>query len=191
MEPGPDLFGGTGADLADRLAAWAADARSDLAAATRAREGFLRRAAGEEATFAGVLLDLAERGGPVLVVTAGGRRHRGVVRAVGADFCALRTPDGRDVLLAHRGIASVQPEGRGPATGDRAVALTFGILEALAVLAEERPRVLVVTVGGGGGDGLAGELQTVGRDVLAVRLDGAARRLAYVAVANVAEVATA
>jgi hypothetical protein len=184
----PDLFDGR-ADLAGRLTAWVANARTDGAAAARAREGFLRRTGPEDATFAAVLLDLAEHGSPVLATTTTGRRHRGVVAGVGHDFAALRTPDGRDVVLAHRGIAAVGPEGsHAVAPGDRTAVLPLGIAEALAVLAEDRPRVLVVATGG---EAVAGDLTAVGRDVLTVRLDGADRRVAYVATANVVEVSTA
>ena len=87
---------------------------------------------------------------------------------MGADFCALRSADGRQVFVAYRGIASVRPEGRAPtATGDRPVQLAVGLAEALAVLAEEpaagswsgcRDRR--------GAEGLAGVLRSVGRDVL-------------------------
>lgn len=190
MNAGPDLFGDRRADLADRLAAWAATARADEAALSRSREGFLRRTAAEDATFVGVLLDLAERGGPVLVVGSGDRRHRGTVRAVGADFIALRTPDARDVLLSHRSIGSVRPEARSAAaTGDRGVDVPMGLAEALAVLAEDRPRVLVVS--SAGGEGLSGELNAVGRDVVTMRLDGSERRIAYVPISNIAEVSIA
>lgn len=189
MDGRPDLFAG-GSDLTRRLTEFAAAARADDAAAARSREGFLRRTAPEDATFAGVLVDLAEQGGPVLVVGAGGRRHRGVLGAVGADFVGLRTPEGRDVLLALRGIASVRPEGRAAeVAGDRATSLPLGLGEALAVLAEDRPRVLVVAVPGD--EGLAGTLASVGRDVVAVLLDGADRRTAYVGLGTIAEVTIA
>ena len=191
MDARPDLLAGGGGDLGDRLTAWAAQARVDEAVAARAREAFLRRTAADDATFAGVLLDLAERGGPVLAVGTGGRRHRGVVRAVGSDFVAIRTPEGREVLLAYRGIASVRPEaGAAAPTGDRVAALPFGLAEALSVVAEERPRVLAVTIASGD-DGVAGELVAAGRDVMAVRLDGADRTIAHLAVANLAEVTLA
>jgi hypothetical protein len=190
VETRPNLFDGPGG-LADRLVAWVAAARVGEAAAARSREGFLRRTAGEDATFAGVLVDLAERGAPVLVATTAGRRHRGVIQAVGADFCALRTAEGRDIVLAHRGIASVRPDGRLGTTGDRVVEVPVGLAEALAVLAENRPRVLVVPLGAGvdsGDRGLAGELRSVGRDVVVLHLDGADQRTAYVALNSVAEV---
>ena len=90
-----------GDDLTADLARWLAEARVDEAAASRARETSLRQQAGEEATLAGVLLDLAERGTR--------RAHRGERRpappgdgrAVADDFCALRTDHGTDVLVAY------------------------------------------------------------------------------------------
>jgi hypothetical protein len=182
----PDLLP---AGAAGRFEGWLAAARAGEAAAARSREGFLRRTGPEDATFAGILVDLAERGGPVVVEAVGDRRHRGTLQAVGADFAALRTPDGRHVLLAERGIASITAEGRAPeAVGDRDVQVVAGLAEALAALAEDRPRVLVVTVPG---TGLAGDLVAVGRDVVTLRLDGADRRTAYVALAAIAEVSTA
>jgi hypothetical protein len=176
-----------GPDLVARLARWASAAAVDEAAGARARERWLRRAADEGATFAGVLLDLAERGSPVIVAGRAGRRHRGVIRAVGVDFCGLRGRDRGDVLLSFAGIAAVRPEARSvPAPGDRPVDVDVGLGEALAAVAEERPRVLVVTMADA--DGLAGELRSVGRDVLVLRLDGPTRPTAYVPLASVAEV---
>lgn len=192
VEAGPDLFGDGRADrpdLAARLAAWAARARVDEAAADRSRESFLRRAATEDATIAGVLVDLAERGGTVLAVTTAGRRHRGPLRAVGHDFVVLRTDTGRDVLVAMAGLASVRPEAGAPATsGGRGVTVPAGLAEALALLAEERPRVLVVPTGG---DGVAGELRAVGRDVVTIAPDGSERGLAYVPMTAITEVTLA
>ena len=188
MEPRPDLF--DGGSLLGGLDRWAAEARADERVASRAREGFLRRTTSEDATVAGVLLDLAEQGGPVLLTLAGGRRHRGVVRAVGHDFVGLVTAQGAQVLAATSGLVSVRPEARSRAVaGDRPVALTVGLPEVLAVAAEEHPRVLVVAVGDP--DGLAGELRSVGRDVLVLRLDGVDRPTAYVPVPNLVEVSLA
>jgi hypothetical protein len=180
---GDGLLGGR--DLLARLDRWLADVRSDDAAAARARERCLRVAAEESATFAGVLVDLAERSTPVLVHARAGRRHRGMISAVGVDFCALHTAGGRDVLISSVGISSVRPEAGAPApSGDRVLHLDLGLAEALAVIAADRPRVLLVTIADA--DGIAGELRSVGRDVATVRLDGGAH--AYVAIAAIAEV---
>jgi len=186
VPPEAGLLGGP--DLTARLERWVAEARTADAAASRARERWLRVQADESSTFAGVLLDLAERGTPVVVHGPAGRRHRGVITAVATDFLALRTSGGRDVLLAYGGIASVRPDARGPGpVGDRVVRAELGLAEMLSVLAAERPRVLVVTTADGDG-GIAGELRGVGRDVMTLRLDGEPRS-AYVAVAAVAELA--
>ncbi len=164
-----------------------AEARSDEAAAARAREHWLLVQAEASSTFAGVLLDLAEQQRAVVVEGRGGRRHRGTVVAVAHDFCALRTSDGRDVLLTYAGIASVRPERASTAPlGDRAVTMGTTLDEALAVLAEERPRVLLVTMAGAAG--VAGELRAVGRDVVTLHLDGVPPSPAYVAIAAIAEV---
>lgn len=171
--------------LVGELTRWLADSRVDAAATSRARERWLRQQAGEEALFAGVLLDLAERGSMVLVHAAGSRRHRGRVRAVADDFCALRSEEGADVLLAYNGIVSVQPHGEAlVATGDRPSALDMTLGEALAAMVGDRPRVLVVTHDGAG---MAGELRAVGRDVVTLRPDGDAR-VSYVPLRAVAEV---
>jgi hypothetical protein len=133
------------------------------------------------------LVDLAERRTPVVIHGRAGRHHRGTIAAVAADFCALRTSGGRDVLLAFAGIGSVRPDSRGPGpVGDRAVRAEIGLAEMLSVLAAERPRVLIVTAADA--EGVAGELRSVGRDVVTVRLDGEPRAAAYVAVAAIAEV---
>jgi hypothetical protein len=176
-------------DLVARLERWVADARADGAVAERTRERWLRQVADESATYAGVLVDLAERGTPVAVHTAGGRRHRGVVAGVGTDFVALRAASGHDVLLAFSGIAAVRVDGGGAPVGDRVVDVEMGLAEALAAIAGARPRVLVVT--SADGEGLAGELRAVGRDVVTLRLDGADRSPAYVAIASIAEVTLA
>ena len=63
------LLGGD--DLLARLDRWVSDARSDEAAAARARERWLKQAADESATFSGVLFDLAERGAPVVDLSRG------------------------------------------------------------------------------------------------------------------------
>jgi hypothetical protein len=179
------LLGGD--DLIARLARWVSDARTDEAAAARARERWLVQVAEESATFSGVLLDLAERAAPAVVVGHGDRRHRGVVTAVAADFCILRTPAGRDVLVAFRGISSVRIDaGVGAPTGDRAVHVDVALAEALAALAGDRPRVLIVTAGGA--DGIAGELRAVGLDVATVRLDGDPAATAYVPIPSIVEV---
>lgn len=166
VAPRPDLLGellGPGGSFTERLARWAADARADDAASRRGREALLRRAGAEASTLAAVLLDVAERGDDVLVVTTAGRRHRGAVDVVGADFAVLRT--GAATVLLPLGALAAVHAGPVPPAGERDDAPAgVELATALALLAEERPSVLVVTAG----EGVAGELRWCGTDVLAV-----------------------
>ena len=62
-----------------------------------------------------------------------------------------------------------------PTAGDRAPALDMTFPEAIAAIAGDRPRVLVVARDG---SGLSGELRSVGRDVATLRLaDAESRKL--------------
>ena len=169
-------------DLVGDITRWLAEQRADAAAASRARETWLRQAAAEEAVVAGILLDLAERAATVVAQGVAGRTHRGVVRAVGEDFVALRTGGG-DVLLPFDAVVAIRSEG-GPAVGgERAHALDVAFAEAVAAIAGDRPRVLVVARDG---SGLSGELRSVGRDVATLRVAGST---CYVPLASVAELA--
>ncbi|MBI2708700.1 MAG: hypothetical protein HYX34_03275 [Actinobacteria bacterium] len=170
-------------DIVEDLDRWLAATRADAAAESRARERWLRQQAQEEATLAGLLLDLAEREQEVVVQTAGGRRHGGLVRAVADDFLALRTGDGTDLLLRYDGVVAVRPKGRSPGPGDRPRALDVTFAEAALALAAERPRI---RLGTRDGQAVAGELRSAGIDVLTVRLDGDAGA-AYVPITAVAE----
>lgn len=173
-----------GRDLVGDLTRWLAEQRADAAAAARARERWLRQAADEEAVVAGVLLDLAERAEVVVAQGVAGRSHRGRVRGVGEDFVALRTAS-TDVLLPYASVLAIRAEGRALGGSDRARTLDLTFAEAIAAIAPERPRVLVV---GRDGAGLSGELRSAGRDVLTLRLaDGAGT--VYVPVAALAELA--
>lgn len=162
------------------------DARADERGAARERERWLRQAAEEGARLAGTLLDLAEQGATVTVRTTTGGSHHGPVRLVATDFCVLDTAAGH-VWVHLAGVATVRPhaaERHAPATGDRPV-LDLRLVEALAHVADERPRLGIVTEGG---DRVAGELRAVGADVLTIRLDGEPRGLCYVAAATVREI---
>lgn len=183
MEP---ILGGDGG--ADGLLRWAADARADDAAAARSRERWLRQQADEEATFAGVLLDLAERREPVVVHTTGGRRHHGVLGAVGLDHCTVVASGGRCVLLARDAIASVRAAAGATAPGgDRVVTATTRLVDALTALAGNRPRVQIAVRGEH--DAMSGRLVAVGQDVVTLQLDGDRGAVAYVAIDAIAEVA--
>jgi hypothetical protein len=173
-----------GSQFTARLEAWVAEAAADEALASRRRERWLKVQAGEEATLAGVLVDVAERGRPVVATTRTDRSHRGVLRLVGVDFCLLETDQRAAVFVGFAALAGVrQPPGETAVTGDRPLALGITLAEVLRLLAGERPRVLLVS----GTAATRGELRSVGADVVTLRLDGEAGS-AYVALHAVDEV---
>lgn len=163
-----------GDDLVRSLAGWAAEQRVIEAAAGRARERSLREQAGAAATFAGVLVDLAERGADVIVGSAGGRRSGRLV-GVGRDFCVLEQRIGRPAIVATAAITSVRaaPASESPA-GDRAPALELSLAAALGALADDRAPVGLYL---DAGETVDGELIAAGQDVVTVR---SAARVVYV-----------
>jgi len=172
-----------GADLSE----WVGRLLVADAAHERSEGYWLRRQAAEEGTFAGVLADLAERRIPVVVHLGNGRRHRGVIRALGADFVLLGAGE-RDVLVRVDAIGAIRTLPHAPVTlGDRPVAGTLTLAEALAAMADDRPRLLLV--GADATEAVSGELRAVGRDVLHLRVDGGGST--YVALASVIEVSAA
>lgn len=180
-------------DGAGDLEQWAADARAREAADARVRERWLRTQAAEQASLAGVLLALAERRETVVVATAAGRRHRGVVTGVGEDFLAIEAPSGTITLVALSGLGDLRvaertarPGSRPAATtGDRpgAGALGARLGDVLAQAAGDRPRILVQT----GAASVVGDLRAVGLDVLTLQTDGDAGPV-YVPLPSVSEV---
>jgi hypothetical protein len=172
--------------LAD-LARWTGEDRADEAARSRMRERWLRRQAEEDARFAGVLLDLSEAGAGVAVRTAGGRTVHGHIVAVARDFCVVRHA-GMATFLSFAAVATVRPEPgfrAGDAASGRAAPVAASLGEVLAGLAGDRPRVRIVLEGGG--EAVAGELRSVGADVVTLRLDGAADSPVYLPLATVRE----
>lgn len=181
-----DLLRGTDAtSFAARLDRWVAEARVDEAALQRARERWLRDVAEQEATFSGVLTELAERRAGV-TVGMHGRRHHGVIVAIGVDFVALRGSTGGDVLLALHEIGMVRITGSASdVVGDRMVSTELRLSDVLAELAVDRDRVRLVT---SAGDVVSGSLRSVGQDVIVVRTDGERPGTAYVPRTAVVEV---
>ena len=164
------------------LSKWLADARVDAAAAGRAHQRWLERQATEDATIAGVLVDLAERGRPVALRCAGGRTVRGRVFAIGADFVAIRESRLGDVLIPRHSIATVRAApGDDPIVGDRPVSLMVVLAEALVELAADRPTVLVVAAG----DQVRGELHSAGQDLGSITTNADRREVIHIATASI------
>lgn len=179
----------SGDGLTEALHRFAAEAQVGEAAASRARQRWLEQQAIEETTFAGVLADLADRGRAVLVHTTAGRRHRGLLRALGSDFMSISTDVGSDVLVALDAVTSVRSQPRdGAAHSGRAVSLELTFAAAVAALAEDRPRLAVATTDE---TTVNGELRAVGQDVLTLRVDGDTRANVYIPLGAVTDVSVA
>lgn len=177
-------------DLSSALERFVADATVDEAARSRSLERSLHQQAREDASFTGVLLDLAERGRPIVLSTSGGRRHRGVVRTVAMDFCILRTDTGIDQLVSYRALGTIRPLPLEAETvGDRPATLDLDLTDALTSLSDDRPRLRIGLIGDP--DPHIGQLRSVGRDVITLRMDGDPPPTAYVQVALIAELAIA
>jgi hypothetical protein len=166
------------------LAAIAEDRVRDAAAA-RWRTRWLVQQAEEEGTLAGVLADLAEQAQTVVCVTTAGRRHVGRLHALGADFVALRGELGATMFVALDALGHVRTQpGASAVTGDRPVRLERRLAEVLAELSADRPDIVVGT----GVAEVRGELRTVGRDVVMLRLGGRPAAAAYVPLTATQEV---
>lgn len=162
------VLGGTDA-LARSLERWAADAMVDEAARQRTRQRWLRIQAEEEATVLGTLVDLAERGRP-LMLDVGDQRLQGVVVGIGADFLAMRSDRGQDVLVRTGAVEVVRAEpGERAVVGDRAVLVEVTLGAVVGPLAAERPDVVVRTRSG---QVVRGELRSAGADVMRLRAAG-------------------
>ncbi len=164
-----------------------ADANAEDLVVDRNRQRWLRQIAEEEATIAGVLLDLAERQASVLLRTVVGRSHRGRLVAAGGDFVVVREGQAPPVLVTHAGLSSVRPieVGGRDTAGSRAAPLKASLAATMMVLATERPRVQVITAGN---EHLVGGLRSAGTDVVTIRLESPDRMDAHVPTAGVVEV---
>jgi hypothetical protein len=184
--------GGFGLSPFEEIERWAAEARARDAVDARVRERWLRRQAEEEATFAELLLDLAEREVAVVVTTTANRRYMGPVEAVGADFVALRTTGGRTAVLALGAVAAVGTAGpaggRAGALGGREDhgrrAVTVALGDVLAHAVADHPRVQVHA----GDLGVVGELWSVGADMISVHTARSPPATAYLRLPSVSDV---
>lgn len=186
VEPGPIASRGVPQDWSTGdLDAWLAESRSDAAARSRRIEQNLTRQASEEASVAGILRDLGERGEPITLTTVAGSTHRGRVRAVGGDFLVLYADDRQgETVIAFRAVDFVRVPSGATVRGDRAEQLEVTLAEVLPEMAADRPEVVVVT---SAGHRVRGELRSAGLDVARIRTDDAERATAYVPVSAIAE----
>jgi hypothetical protein len=196
--------------LLHRLRDWAAGDRAAAAAAGRSRARSLAEQAAGDATLLGLAVDLAEEAAAVVVSTPS-QRWSGRLAGVGADFLLLERSGAGPALLPVEGIAWLEraaasgwappgardrrlDEAGRPAedwasadsrlrpAGDRRPALALGLAGALEGLAAERAPVCVWSAA----RPLTGEVLSLGRDVLTLRLDRPATpSLAHIRLARV------
>ena len=174
--------------LLAELARWSAGARVDDAARARARERWLRQQAAEDARFAGVALDLAERGVAVAVGTTSARTLQGHIVAVARDFLVIRHDGNASTFVALTSVTTIRPDAghrSGDAASDRTSPVDTVLADVFIALAADRPRVRVVLEGGG--EALAGELRAASGDVVTLRLDGDRPATIYLQLASVRE----
>lgn len=164
-----------------------ADTAADDVARDRVRERGLRRAAEEESTLVGLVLDLSERQAQVGVRTTSGRTHRGRIIAVGRDFLVVRDASAPPVFVPLAALAALRPTGpvSGDTDGSRPAPLDLSFANVLSELAAERSRVQVVT---SDGDATSGTLRAMGTDVLTLAVDAEGRVAIHLALQAVAEV---
>ncbi len=171
------------------LARLVSDSRAEEAARQRIRTRNLRAAALTDATFAGVIVDLAERGEVVSIRTAHGRTLTGRVVLTARDAIAVETGAAGTTYVRLDGVTSVRrmPGVRAdPPSGGRCPPRQTSLAALLAELAQERPRVTVALQGEP--SLVVGELRGAGVDVLTLRLDGEPPVMAYLAVGQVSDV---
>ena len=155
---------------------WAAEERIGEAALGRSRQRRMADAASASATWAGVLLDVAETALPV-VLTVGSRRLSCRILGVGADFCVTDSEGSTAFIVAVSAISALEPSppARGNTAGDRPPPIGMSFAAALAALADERLPVAVWS----GEVRFDGELLAVGEDVATLRTAAPTRRLVY------------
>jgi hypothetical protein len=197
--PGGERLGGAPRGIGGTAATGSTDAsfdgfvdevRIDHAGASRRREAWLRRQAADDATVAGTLVSLAERGASVSVTTCSGNRHVGRLRGAGADL-VLVDVHGARVAITVDAVDSFSAHADHPvdarrlaAFGHRSGADATTLLDLLALVVADRPDVTLVTRSG---LRQTGELVAAGADVVMLRpTDGGA--LSYTPVASLSEV---
>ena len=195
FQPDSDLTDNGPDDLAldqalDGLNQWLAESQVDAAIAERRRASWMQRQDEEESTFLGALIDQVEQGHPVAIGVSAGRKHHGVLQSIGKDVIAMQSKDGRQLFVALEAIISLRGQGREPlasialANGPR---LVVGYDTMRSRLADLAGVGTIVALSDPNGDVISGEIISVGRDVVALRV--ADTSVTYVALGSVTEVA--
>jgi hypothetical protein len=170
---------GSGDSVVAAFARWAAQERVAEAAGMRSKERSLRDQAAGEATWSGLMVELAESQGEV-ELNLGSRRVVGRVVGMGRDFCVVEQRGRRTVLIPIERIVAVWKER--PTTGSRYPALDLSFEAALAGLADERSPVCLHVARG---NQISGELIGCGADLVTLRTEPTARRTVHVRTSHI------
>ena len=157
-------------DGSEWVLSFADEARRGEARRTRIERSDRAVAAELSATFVGTLVELAELGRPVVIVTGAGSHHRGRIAGVGADVIVVqRETDGRRVLLAPAAIDAIRESSPGHRRPVDDAPRSPRLADVLDELSTDGARLAVVTAGG---NRFMGRAQHVGVDQLVIGLDG-------------------
>jgi hypothetical protein len=175
--------------LRKKLLEWTSDEQHQRARALRISLETNRELAEHEATFAGLLLDVSERGDAVRIETTYGKTHHGPVEVIGRDFCAINVDSGI-VIVATRTVRSVSIESqtrRPPVPSARTISeQAAGLADILAELAVDRVRIRYVLEGDNASR--SGELAGAGEQLCTIATNSTGT-IAYIPVAHFCEVA--
>ena len=190
-EPAAD---GPDEGLLGEIARWVASERVARAAAERSRARSLAAQSAATATWAGVLVDLAEQEAPVSVAVVGAR-IAGRLVGVARDFCVVEVGDGHPAVIRLDAITEVGttsgPGGRGSRIaapggsapgGSRRPAAAVSLVDVLEAAAAEASPVSLHTPSGM----VNGDLVALGQDVVTLRDPGPSQRRIHVPLSAVA-----
>ena len=163
------------------LAQWMGTSRSAEAARSRRRSNAWLQHGPADASFCGVLADLAERGGLITLTMRAGGEHRGRILEVADGWVLLVRECGDQVLLRQRCIVAVTGSDPRVSFGAPRAARAIGFAAVLERIAGERD----ITVRCGVAV-LVGELLVVGDDLAVLASDRSSRR--YVSLDAIDEV---
>lgn len=172
-------------DFLAELARWAASERVGRSAAERSRTRLLQDQAAATATWAGLLVDLAERRSDVTVSVRAGPAVSGRLVATARDFVVVENRRAVPVMVRTDAVTAVAPSGVGTGAerpgGHRPPPLDLTLAGALDALAGERAPVVVRA----GSDLITGWVVACGQDVVTIRAEGAGARPVYLPVSSV------
>ena len=154
----------------------------EYAARSRSRARWQHQLAVEEATWLGLLRDLAEIGASTIIDTSLGRRVLGTVASVGRDFVTVATASGLTAVVATAAISAIHLGPRQPpVVGQAGAASDTTLSDLLAELAVDKPTLTWFLTDR---TSVAGQLVGVGRGFVHLRVDGTPPSTSYLPVGD-------